>query len=115
MTTQTHTLILTTPRLNIPSNPNVIEIMNNLIHNNLVNIDYFGSELDNGIDYEDEAAEIKRKSSTFITLHFDQNANDNVDYNIEDEAILNRALNVILEKQIREVIADKNEIEIYIY
>ena len=115
MTTQTHTLILTTPRFDIPSNPNVIEIINNLIHNNLVNIDYFGGELDNGIDYEDEASAIKRKSSTIITLHYDQNANDEVDYNLNDEAILNSALNLLEKTQIREVIVDENEIEIYIY
>ena len=44
MITQTHTIILTTPRFEIPSNLNVIELLNELIHSNLVNIDYFGSD-----------------------------------------------------------------------
>ena len=48
-----HTLILTVPLVKIPET-NILEFAKQLIAANLVNIDYFGIELDNGDDYIDE-------------------------------------------------------------
>jgi len=115
MITKTQTLILSTPRFVITSNPNIIEIINNLIHNNLVNIDYFGSELDNQADYIDEEMALKMATSTYITFHFEQNLINEVDYDGDEELTLNIILSVIMENQIREVLVDENEIEVYIY
>lgn len=114
MITKTHTLILSTPRFEIKSNPNVIEIINDLIHNNLVNIDYFGYELDNQADYIDEEMALKMATSTYITFHFEQNLISEVDYKSDEETTLNLILNIVMENQIREVLVDENEIEVYI-
>ena len=114
MITKTHTLILSTPRFEIQSNPNVIEIVNILIHNNLVNIDYFGGELDNQADYIDEEMALKIATSTYITFHIEQNLINEVDYDGDEELILNLVLSIIMENQIREVLVDENEIEVYI-
>ena len=115
MITQTHTLIISTPRLDIPENPNIIELINGLVHNNLCNIEYFGGELDNQADYIDDEMAIKIASSTYITLHFDQNSINEVDYDLPEDNVLNLMLDVIMENQIREVIVDEKDIEIYIY
>jgi hypothetical protein len=115
MITKTHTIILTTPRFEIPSNPNVIEILNNLVHNNLVNIDYFGGELDNQADYVDEEMKEVIETTSFITLHFDQNASDNIDYDIDEESALNLVISIVMVNQIRDVIVDEKDIDIYIY
>jgi hypothetical protein len=115
MITQTHTIILTTSRFEIPSNTNVIEILNNLIHNNLLNIDYFGGELDNQADYLDEEMTNKIATTSFITLHFDQNTSDDIDYNSDEETILNLMASTLMENQIKEVLVDEKDIEIFIY
>lgn len=115
MITQTHTLILSTPKLDLPFNPNVVELINSLVHNNLCNIEYFGGELDNQADYVDESEQARIDSTTFITLHFNQNTTDEVDYNLNEESVLNLILNVISENQIREMIVDDKDVEIYIY
>ena len=115
MITKTHTLVLSTPRFDIQSSPNVIEITNSLIHSNLVNVDYFGSELDNQADYIDEEMALKMATSTYITFHFDENVASKVDYDCEEEQVLNLILSIIMENQIREVMVYENEIEIYIY
>ena len=115
MITQTHTLILSTPRITIPENPNVIVMLNELVHNNLCNIEYFGGELDNQLDYVDENEQIKINSSTYITLYFDLDISNTVDYNSNEEIILNQMLTLLMETQIREVLVDDKDIEIYIY
>ncbi len=114
MITKTHTLILSTPRFEIKSNPNVIEIINDLIHNNLVNIDYFGYELDNQVDYIDEEMALKMATSTYLTFHFEQNLISEFDFKSDEETTLNLILNIVMENQIREVLVDENEIEVYI-
>lgn len=115
MITQTHTIILTTPRFEIPSNLNVIELLNELIHSNLVNIDYFGSELDNPVDYVDDEMKEEMETTSYLTLHFDQNASDNIDYDIDEDSALNLVISLIMERQIKEVIVDEKDIDIYIY
>lgn len=115
MTTKTHTLVLSTPRFDIQSKPNVIEIANSLIHSKLVNVDYFGIELDNQADYIDEEMALKMSTSTFITFHFDENIASQVDYDCDEEVILNLILSILMENQIREVLVYENEIDVYIY
>jgi hypothetical protein len=111
----THTLILTTPKFEIPSNPNIIEIINNLIHNNLVNIDYFGGQLDNQADFIDVEMELKINSTSFLTFHFDLNDDADIDYGNDEETTLNSLISILMENKIREVIVDEKDIKVYIY
>ena len=112
---KTHTLILSTPRLEIPDNPNIVELINSLVHNNLCNIEYFGDELDNQADFVDDSEQARIDSTTFITLHFDQSSTDDIDYNLNEESVLNLILTVISENQIKQVIVDEKDVDIYIY
>lgn len=115
MNTQNHTLILSTPRIGIPENPNVIEMLNDMVHNNLCNIEYFGGELDNQADYVDESEQLKINSTTYLTIHFDLESSNTIDYNSSEDIVLNKMLTVLMENQIREVLVDEKDIEIYIY
>jgi hypothetical protein len=115
MTTQSHTIILTTPRLEIPENPNVIQLVNDMIHNNLCNIDYFGSELDNHQDYIDDEMASKLEATSFIKLHFDNSHYEILDYDFTDENACNLFLEILMENEIKQVIVDDKDIEIYIH
>lgn len=115
MNTQTHTLILSTPRIEMPDNPNVIEMVNEMVHNNLCNIEYFGGELDNQADYVDESEQLKINSTTYLTIHFDLESSNTLDYNSSEESVLNKMLTILMENQIREVLIDEKDMEIYIY
>jgi hypothetical protein len=60
-----HTLVLTTPKITIPS-AGVLEFVKELISSNLTNVDYFWCCIDNG-DYDTQAIP---DTSTYITFIF---------------------------------------------
>jgi ABC-type microcin C transport system permease subunit YejE len=93
----------------------VVELINTLVHNNLVNIDYFGGEMDNQADYVDESMQELINSTSYITLHFDQMASDSIEYDIDEESALNLVISILMENQIRDVTVDKKDIDVYIY
>lgn len=106
-----HTLILTTPRIEIPS-VNIIEFAKELIAANLTNIDYFGIELDNGEDYINEEMQAKVESSTFLTFHFTANE---IYYNIlNEDSVLNLLFKLLITNEIGQVVVNEKDIQIYI-
>ncbi|MFV8366196.1 hypothetical protein [Flavobacterium sp. XS1P27] len=106
-----HTLILTTPKIKIPS-IKILEFAKDLIAANLTNIDYFGIELDNGDDYVNDEMQSKLDNSTFITFHFEY---EEINYNIlNEDSIFNLIIKKINENQIGQIIIDEKDIEIYI-
>lgn len=107
-------IVLTTHRIDLPENPNVFELVNNLLHNNLCNIDYFGSLLDNQADFIDEAMSEKMTSTTFITIHFDINQEIELDDYCSEEEINGLFLKVMMEYEINEIRSDEKDITIYV-
>ncbi len=108
---ENHTLILSAPKLTIPES-NIIEFIKDLISSNLLNIDYFGYEIDNPVDYEDDLMIAKRLSTSYITFQFEA---DEIDYeNYKEEQTLQLIINLIQSNKIEEIMVDEKDIEIYI-
>lgn len=114
MITQRCSIVLSTPRMLITQNPNVIELVSEVIHSNLCNVDYFGALLDNDADYIDEDMAFKMEATSYFKLHFDLSKEiDLDDYTNEDE-YLNLFYKVILENEITEIRSDDKDITIYV-
>ena len=108
---ESHTLILTIPKAEIPSNE-IIEFVKDLINSNLTNIEYFGLELDNGTDFYDEDMQSKFESSTYIILHFES---EEINYkNLNEDSIYSLIIKKINENQIGQITVDEKDVEIYI-
>ncbi|HEX9151391.1 MAG TPA: hypothetical protein VF842_04870 [Flavobacterium sp.] len=108
-----HTLILSLPKFDIPYQPNAIDIINTAIENNLVNIDYFGQELDNDTDYIDSEMKIKIASTTYITIHFDYNLPKKLSYESIEDEILGFIISILKEKPVQKVSFNEKGIGIY--
>jgi hypothetical protein len=108
-----HTLILSLPKFDIPYQPNVIDIINTAIHNNLVNIDYFGPELNNAADYIDAEMKIKIISTTYITLHFDYDFQKKLSYASSEDEIFSFIVSILMKQPVQKVILNEKDIEIY--
>jgi hypothetical protein len=103
-----HTLVLTTPKITIPS-AGVLDFVKELISSNLTNVDYFGVALDNGADYD---TQVKFDTSTYITFHF---SDTEIYYNIlNEDNIMNLIFMQLNNNTIGEIIVDEKDIEIYI-
>lgn len=108
---ENHTLILSAPKLKIPES-NIIEFIIDLISSNLLNIDYFGYELDNPVDYEDDEMIAKRLGTSYITFQFEA---DEIDYDsYKEQQTLQLIINLIESKKIGEILIDDKDIDIYI-
>lgn len=107
-----HTLILSTPKIAIPSTK-IIDFVKDLIGDNLSNIEYFGIELNKQEDYFNDEMKSKIDTSTFITLHFED---EEIAYKAHFE---NSVFNIIFKKlnfgEIGQVITTDKDIEIYIH
>ena len=110
---ENYTVILTSPKIDIPSD-NIIEFVKELISSNLVNVDYFGGQLDNPVDYEDDEMIAKRLGTSFINFQFEMDAIDFDDYN-NDDAIFQLLINLIESKRVFDIIVDEKDIDIYLY
>jgi hypothetical protein len=109
---ESHTLILATPKAEIPSK-DIIPFVKKIIESNIANIDYFGGALDNGMDFFDDEMKLKFDGTTYITLHFEDNE---IYYTgIGEDKIFEMILTKIANDKIGEVIIDEKDIEIYIY
>lgn len=107
-----HTLILSTPKVEIPSTE-ILEFSKNLIGANLTIIDYFGPELDNGLDYIEDEMQNTIDNSTYLTFHFKQ---PEINYLIlNNDEIINLLFNLLNNNEIGQVNADEKDIEIYIF
>lgn len=106
---KTHTIILTAPKLSIPKN-NIIKFIKDLIISNLLNIDYFGIELDHQADYMDEKMIAHEKSSSFITLNFDSEVLDCKSFTeVETFQFL---INLLEQRERIEILQDEKDITI---
>lgn len=106
-----HTLILATPKVEIPSDK-ILEFAKDLIAANIPSIDYFGVELDNGYDYMDEEMQNTINDSTYLTFHFEH---PEINYVIlTDDEIINLLFNLLNKNEIGQVIAYEKDIEVYI-
>jgi hypothetical protein len=108
---ENYTLILTAPKLNIPES-NIIEFILDLIKSNLVNIEHFGYELDNQVDYEDEDMIATRFGTSYFTFQFEYNKLGYDDYT--EEQTLQFIVNQLETKQIGEIIIDDKDVDVYI-
>lgn len=107
-----HTIILTTPKIDIPAS-NIIDFTKELIITNLLNIDYFGGELDNQADYIDEKMQDKIDNTTYITFHFNYSE---IDYDkLNEVETLQLIVDVLEQQNIGEVIVDDKDVECFIY
>src|SRR6476660_4110640 len=107
MITKLQTVVLSLPRLNVPQNLNIIESVSQMIFSNLCNLDYFGNEDNNPIDYFDLADEIKYDSTTYLCFHFDLDIADELEttqYN--EDRIFELVLRRVTENEIHNVITD---------
>lgn len=106
-----HTLILTTPLIEIPAT-NILDFAKDLIAANLTNIDYFGVELDNGTDYVDEEMQNKFNNSTYLTFHF---TDIEINYlSLNEDNVINLLFNLLNNNEIGQIIVDEKDIEVYI-
>ena len=109
---ESHTLILATPKAEIPSTE-IILFVKNIIENNLAKIDYFGIEQDHQADYIDEKMQTTIDNTSFITFHFDY---PEIDYDkFNDEEILQLIIDVIEQQKIGEVKIDDKDVDFFIY
>lgn len=108
---KSYTIILTSPRTAIPSD-NIIEFIKDLIVSNLLNIDYFGIELDHQADYQDEKMIAHEKSTSLITFNFDSEV---MDYkNFTEIETFQFIINLLEQRDKIEIRADEKDITIYI-
>lgn len=106
------TLILSTPKVEIPSTE-ILEFTKNLIRTNLTIIDYFGLELDNGFDYIEDEMQNTIDKTTYLTFHFTHPDINHVILNEDD--VHNLLFNFLNNNEIGQVIANEKDIEIYIF
>lgn len=106
-----YTLILSSPKIKIPES-NIIEFILDLIKSNLVNIEYFGYQLDIQADYDDEEMIAKRLGTSFFTFQFEYNKLEYDDYT--EEETLKLITNQLATKQIGKIIIDDKDVDMYI-
>lgn len=69
------------------------DLIISLIKNNEKNIDYFGIEIDNNVDFQDKEMELKIMNTSFMNFFFEDNE---IDYsNYSKVKILNLAENLL--------------------
>ncbi len=116
MTTKLQTVVLSLPRLNVPHNLNIIESVSKMIFGNLCNLDYFGNEDNNPIDYFDLADEIKYDSTTYVSFYFDLDVEEELETTLyNEEKIFDLVLQKVTQNEIHNVITDGKDVSVYIY
>lgn len=109
---ESHTLILTSPKLVIPETK-IIEFVKDLILSNVLNVECFSGEMDNQCDYLDEETEAKNQNTTFITFHFEHEEIDYSDF--PEEKIFQFIYDKLVSEKIGQVITHEKDIDIYIH
>lgn len=106
---KSYTIILTSPKTAIPSD-GIVAFIKDLIVSNLLNIDYFGIELDHQADYQDEKMIAHKNSSSFITLNFDSEV---LDYkNFTEVETFQFIINLLEQREKIEILPDEKDITI---
>lgn len=96
-----HTLILSTAKLHVPNDLTITNVTN-LLHRGIMLVEYFGIELDNGVDYIDQDMEEFHANISLIDFHFDT-----------DEPINYDSLSILeVEKLIDDIIKKSDRIEL---
>ncbi len=108
---ESHTIILSSPKISIPEN-NIIEFTKGLIVSNLLNIDYFGMGIDNQLDYIDDEMASKIESTTYITFDFD--FGELYYRNFEEIEIFQFVINLLEQRGNIEIRADEKDITFYL-
>lgn len=104
-----YTITLTSPKIKIPSD-GIEEFIKDLIISNLLNIDYFGYEIDNQLDYTDKDLGSFIESTSFITLNFDS-AEFDPDHLTELEKF-QFVINLLTDRSEMEIHCDEKDITI---
>ena len=108
---ESHTLILTIPKVEIPSK-DIVLFVKKIILSNIANIDYFGIEHDNHADYIDEEMQETIDNTTYITFHFDY---PEIDYDkLNDQQTLQLIVDLMEQQKIGEVKIDDKDIDFII-
>lgn len=115
MITKLQTVVLSLPRLNVPSNLNIIESVSQMIFGNLCNVDYYGSETDNPFDYFYIDDQIKYDSTTYLSFHFDIDIESEIQDGFNEDQIFNLVLQQVTENNIQNVVTDGKDVNVYIY
>ena len=106
-----HTLILLTQRFIVPK-IGQCRLVNHLIKNTEIDIDYFGIEIDNPVDYIDEEMELKIMNTSFINFFFEDNE---IEYsNYAKAEILKLAENLLRKPSEIIISEDSKDIDFYI-
>lgn len=105
-----HTIILETPRREIP-NQELWIFVKALINSKLTIIEYFGVIIDNQSDYIDEEMQQKIDATTFIDINFESEEKIQYDSYSSDE-ILTLISHYIEQSENKEIIADDKDISI---
>nr|WP_181716107.1 hypothetical protein [Flavobacterium sp.]QJS06631.1 hypothetical protein [Flavobacterium sp.] len=106
-----HTLILSAKKFILPK-AGQCKLVLSLIRNNEIEIDYFGMEIDNSADYQDEEMELKIKTTSFINFFFEDNEIEYSKYSKEE--ILKLAENLLSKSPDMIVSEDNKDIDLYI-
>ena len=105
-----HTIILETPRKEIP-NEDLWVFVKALINRNLTVVEYFGVIIDNQADYIDEEMQQKIDSTTIIEINF--GSEEAIDYGSHDtDEVLNLILHHFEHSENKEISADEKDITI---
>jgi hypothetical protein len=106
-----HTLILSTPKTEIP-NDGIISFIKELITNNLFTVDYFGIELDNQDDYRNDEMQSKFDNTTIVTFHFESIS---IDYQVISEHEIFTMIHQIIDSDAKtNIIVDEKDVDIYV-
>lgn len=105
-----HTIILETPRREIP-NEGLWIFVKALINSKLAIIEYFGVIIDNPSDYIDEEMQQKIDATTFIEINFESEDEIMYDSYSSDET-LTLILDYIEQSENKEIIAYEKDITI---
>ncbi|MCK8143186.1 hypothetical protein MW871_14950 [Flavobacterium sp. I-SCBP12n] len=109
---QTHTLIFSVPKLQIPE-VLTIEFVINIIKNDLASIDYFGFEIDNQADYTDFEQQEVNDKNTYIDFNF--STPNVVEYKaLSKTEIDTLILEIIENSESIELRADHKDVTIYL-
>ncbi|MEC4048750.1 hypothetical protein OX284_004855 [Flavobacterium sp. SUN046] len=90
-------------------------MLSRLYRENKLNLECFGGELNNQADYLDDEMVNKKNNTTTITIHFDQESNIDFNYNSDIGLVLNFVFDLLTPENVKQVIIEDNELEIYIY
>ena len=107
---ENHTLILSTPKLDVPEAV-TITYVTNLLHKGLLLIEYFGIELDNTADYIDQDMKEFDENISMIDFHF--STEEPLDYDSLSVIDVERLIdNIIKQSDYVELRANEKDITI---